>query len=238
MREFLNDLKNSLPKYKTIQPSTKKKVTYRPFTVKEEKALLIANSTGNNQDFLTTLGSVIESCFNIENANTLPIFDVEYFFLKLRCKSIGELIEPIIICPVTNEKISIYLNIEEIEPIYDNNHSCEINLDNFIVKMRYPTLIDFIDKKENEDYYDMMIKCIESIQTQKELIETKNATEEEIKEFVDLLTKAQFNKLIDFFKTMPKIEKQLVYKTSDGIERKLLLKGIRDFFQSASATLP
>ena len=238
MRDFLNDLKNSLPRYNIVQPSNKKKLTYRPFTVKEEKALLIANSTGNNQDFLTTLGNVIESCFNIEDAKNLPIFDVEYFFLKLRCKSVGEFIEPVIICPVTNEKLNIYLNLEEIEPKYDKNHSKEINLDTFIVKMRYPTLLDFIEKEENEDYYDMMLKCIESIQTQKELIETKNATSEEIKEFVDLLTKAQFNKLRDFFKTMPKIEKELIYKTSDRVERKLLLKGIRDFFQSASATLP
>ena len=238
MREFLNDLKNSLPRYIAVQPSTKKKLTYRPFTVKEEKALLISNSTGNNQDFLTTLGNVIEVCFDINDAKNLPIFDIEYFFLKLRCKSIGELIEPVIVCPTTNEKIQLYLNLDEIEPISDSTHSKEVNLDNFIVKMRYPTLLDFIEKKENEDYYDMMLKCIESIQTQKELIETRNATIDEIKEFVDLLTKAQFNKLINFFKTMPKVEKELKYKTSDGIERVLVLKGIRDFFQSASATLP
>jgi len=236
MREFLDNLRNSLPKYNTIQPSTGKKIKFRPFTVKEEKALLMANSTGNTQDFLTTLGSVIESCFEMKDVEKLPIFDIEYFFVKLRCKSIGEIIEPTIVCPHTKEKITLYLNLEDIKPVLNKNHTNEINLDNFIVKLRYPNLRDFIDKEETDDYYDMMLKCIESIQTQKELIETKNASKEEIQEFVELLTKMQFNKLIDFFKTMPKIQHEIKYKTSDQVERTLMLKGIRDFFQSASAT--
>jgi hypothetical protein len=232
MKNFLNDMKNSLPRYNAIQPSTGKKVTFRPFTVKEEKSLLISNSTGNHEDFLTTLGHVIDSCFDLDvSANDLPIFDVEYFFLQLRCKSIGELIQPTIVCQTTKEKIDLNLNLEEINPVYFDNHTKEIKLDNFIVNMKYPTLNDFINKKENEDYYDMMIKCIDTIESPKELIETKNANKEDIQEFIELLTKPQFNKIVEFFKTMPKIEKEIAYRTSDGVERKLLLKGIRDFFQ-------
>jgi hypothetical protein len=149
----------------------------------------------------------------------------------LRCKSIGELIQPTIVCQTTKEKIDLNLNLEEINPVYFDNHTKEIKLDNFIVNMKYPTLNDFINKKENEDYYDMMIKCIDTIESPKELIETKNANKEDIQEFIELLTKPQFNKIVEFFKTMPKIEKEIAYRTSDGVERKLLLKGIRDFFQ-------
>jgi hypothetical protein len=237
MKEFLDNLKKSLPKYNTIQPSTKKKISFRPFTVKEEKALLISNNTGTYADFLTTLGNVIDECFSLKiEATNLPVFDIEYFFIKLRCKSIGELIEPIIVCPETGEKIQLSLNLEEIEPVFAENSSNEIDLDSCIVKLRYPTLQDLIDKKENEDYYDMMLKCIETIQTPKELIEVKNASKKELEDFIDLLTKQQFNKLVNFFKNMPKIEKTISYKTSDGIERKIVLRGIRDFFQSASAT--
>jgi len=232
MKDFLNEMKNSLPKYTTIQPSTGKRVTFRPFTVKEEKSLLIANSTGNHEDFLTTLGYVINSCFDLDvSAYDLPIFDVEYFFLKLRCKSIGEMIQPTIICETTKEKIDLYLNLEEIDPVYAETHTKKIKLDNFIVNMKYPTLNDFINKKEDQDYYDMMLNCIDTIETAKELIEAKNSTKDDIREFVELLTKQQFNKLVEFFKTMPKIQKEITYTTSDKVERKLLLKGIRDFFQ-------
>lgn len=232
MKDFLNDMKNSLPRYTTIQPSTGKRVTFRPFTVKEEKSLLIANSTGNHGDFLSTLGHVIDSCFDLDgSAYDLPIFDVEYFFLKLRCKSVGELIQPTIVCETTKEKIDLTLNLEEIDPIITETHTKRIKLDNFIVNMKYPTLEDFINKKENEDYYGMMLRCIDTIETPKELIEAKNSSKSDIQEFVELLTKQQFNKLIEFFKTMPKIQKEITYTTSDKIERKLLLRGIRDFFQ-------
>jgi len=232
MRELLDSMKKSLPRYNAIQPSTGKKIAYRPFTVKEEKSLLMANSTGSYEDFLTTLADIVNSCFSLpRDARELPIFDIEYFFIKLRCKSIGEMAQPVIICPVTQEKINLDLNLDDIEPIKNANHSDVIKLDNMIVKMRYPTLEDFIQKKENTDYYDLLVDSIETIETAAEKIESKDCSRENLQEFVDLLSRDQFKKLIDFFKTMPKIEKEVTYRTSDGVERKLTLKGIRDFFQ-------
>jgi len=231
MEQILDYMKKSLPKYVIKQPSTGKNISFTPFTVKDEKSLLIANNTGNREDFLTTIGSVIQSCFGIEKIENVPIFDIEYFFIKLRCKSIGEIVETIIICPETSEKINISLNLDEIEPIFYDNHNKKIKFENMIITMRYPTLNDFISRKENEDYYDLMMKCIETIETSKELIETKNYSPDSLKEFIDLLTKPQFNKLVEFFKTMPKIQRELNYTTSDGKERKIILRGVRDFFQ-------
>jgi len=98
MNTIINKIKNQLPKYTIEQPSTRKKVTFRPFTVKEEKNLQIANQTGSYEDFLVTLSDVINNCFGIDvDSKSFPIFDIEYFFINLRAKSIGELIEPTII---------------------------------------------------------------------------------------------------------------------------------------------
>jgi hypothetical protein len=237
MSNLINMLKTSLPKYVTEQPSTGKKVKFRPFTVREEKTLLISNQTGTYEDFLFTLSDVINNCFELNiDSKKLPIFDIEYFFLILRSKSIGEIIEPTIICPITQEKINLTLNLDDIKPIYDNNHNKEFVINNEIkITMKYPSL-EYMALEKPEDYYEILIDCIDKIETKEEIIEYKNTSRELLKEFVDNLTQIQFQKMIDFLKTMPKIEKEIKYKTSDGIERTLVLKGLQDFFQSASAT--
>jgi len=231
MKELLDQMKSCLPKYNLKQPSTGKNLKYRPFTVKEEKTLLMANQTGSYEDFLSTLSDIIDSCFEFKSSSRkLPLFDIEYFFLKLRSKSIGEIVEPIISCPVTNEKIKITLNLDEIEPLYSENHEKVIKFDDMIITMQYPSLEKLISK-EKMDYFDLLIECIVSIQTKKELIIAKEQSRKNMSEFVELLTTNQYKKLIEFFKTSPKIQKEVKYKTSDGEERILVLKGLRDFFQ-------
>jgi hypothetical protein len=232
MKDLLDSMKKALPRYNAVQPSTGKKIIFRPFTVREEKALLMANDTGTYEDFLTTLADTINVCFDLQvDCRQLPLFDVEYFFLKLRCKSIGELIDSTVICPITGEKINITLNLDEIEPTSSSDHSRRIELQNMIVTMKYPTLSDFIQRKENMDYYDLLVDSISTIETPNELIESSNTSREQLLEFIDLLTKDQFKKLVNFFKSMPRIEKELKYTTSDNIERKIILKGIKDFFR-------
>jgi len=232
MKALLDSLRSSLPKYIITQPSTKKKITYRPFTVREEKILLMSNQTGEYEDFLTTLADIIDNCFELETkSKKLPIFDIEYFFIKLRSKSIGEQVEPIIVCKETKEKIQLNLNLDDIIPIYPENHSKTVAIgSDIIVNMKYPSL-EYLISNKDFDYYDMLIDCIDTIETKSELIDSKVVSRESIKEFIDLLTKKQFESLIEFFKTMPKIEKEIEYKTSDGVTRKILLRGLRDFFQ-------
>lgn len=229
--KIIETLKNALPKYFIEQPSTRKKVKFRPFTVKEEKILLMANQTGNFDDFLITLSEVIDNCFELKTkSKNLPIFDIDYFFLALRSKSVGEVIETSFICPESKESIRVTINLEDIKPIYSENHEQKIKInDSMIFKMKYPSLEYAINSKG--DYYDMVIDCIESIETKDELLESKNTSREILKEIVDLLTQTQFKKLIEFFKTMPKIEKEIEYQTPDGVIRKTTLRGIRDFFQ-------
>jgi hypothetical protein len=234
MRELLNSMKQSLPRYNIVQPSTGNTVSFRPFTVKEEKTLLMANQTGSYEDFLSTLAEVIDNCFELPiSAKKLPIFDIEYFFLKLRSKSVGEIVEPTITCPITREKIKISLNLDEIEVIKTENHTKEIKISSdILVKMAYPTLENFIKRSDKKtDYFDLLIECINKIETQKELIEAGTASSENIQEFIELLTSDQYKNLINFFKTSPKLEKEIKYRTSDGSERILLLRGLKDFFQ-------
>lgn len=231
---IIETLKSTLPKYNTIQPSTGEIVTFRPFTVKEEKILLIANQTGSYEDFLSTLTEVIDNCFELKKpSNKLPLFDIEFFFLKLRAKSVSEIVEPIIVCPITNEKIKFKIDLDQIQPTINKDHKKEIQVSpNIIVKMKYPTISSSISKSgESLDYYDLIINCIESIQTPNELFESGISSRETINEFVDLLTKEQFLKIVEFFKTMPQIQHEVEYMTSDKTKRSLILKGLRDFFQ-------
>lgn len=227
-------MRDSLPRYTLTQPSTGKVVTYRPFTVREEKTLLIANQTGSYEDFLSTLAEIIDNCFDLDTTcKKLPIFDIEYFFLKLRSKSIGEIVETTIVCPQTQEKIKISLNLDTIEPVHSSDHTNKILVSpNIIVHMNYPSLENAIKRSSKKtDYYDLVLECIQSIQTQKELIEADNASQEELEEFINLLTSEQYKKLINFFKTCPRLEKEIKYKTSKNTETTLILKGLRDFFQ-------
>jgi hypothetical protein len=224
-------MKNSLPRYVTTQPSTGKKVTLRPFTDKEEKYLLMTKQTGEYADLLATIANIIDSCFELgQEAKKLPIFDIEYFFLKLRSKSIGEIVEPTIVCPYTDEKIKLSLNIDDIQPVVKHtNFNIRLN-ENIIVNMKYPTL-DILLKNSDADLYDVTLNCIESIETIDEKIENSDISKKEFLEFIDLMTNEQFKKIIEFIKNVPTLEKEISYVTSDGVERKIKLKGIKDFFQ-------
>ena len=235
MKNIIDTMIRSLPRYKIKQPSTNENVIFRPFVVREEKSLYMVNETGNYEDFLATLSNIIDSCFELKTeSKDLPIFDIEYFFIKLRCRSLGEITTPTIICPYSQERIRIELNLDEIEPIFRENIPNEFVLDNSIkIKMKYPTLRYFInsDSEKIKDYYDLIIDCIETIETTDELIVAKDVSRKEIQDFVDVMKKSEFQKLISFIDGMPRIEKKINYTTSDGVDRQILLKGLKDFFQ-------
>ena len=235
-------LKSSTPKYTDTIPSTGKKIWYRPFLVKEEKVLLMAQETASEKEILKAIQQVIESCFDdIEDASKLPIFDLEYLFIKLRSKSVQEIASPILICPETREEVTLKVNLDEIEVAKNKDHNKRLKLsENLVLGMKYPTLGMFLntdlETMELSDFYELAINCIDFIETQDEKIEIDQVDKQEVKEFVDNLTKKQFDMIIEFFSTMPKIEKSVSYKTSDGVKRTVVLRGIKDFFGFASVT--
>ena len=221
------------PKYDLTVPSTRKKIKYRPFLVKEEKILLIAQESDDIDQIYSSIVDVIESCAEgFEDVKTMPLFDVEYIFLQLRAKSIGEVVQPTVVCPDTGEHIQLDVNITSIEVVVDPNQNKNIQIsDDIVVKMNYPTVLDVIENsKDNSNLYDMVISCMDEIQNNKEVFECGDFSREELEDFVNHLTAEQFSKLLNFVLESPKLEHEVSYTTSDGIERGLVLSGLGDFF--------
>jgi len=230
---MLSSLLNSCPKYETILPSSKTKVWFRPILVKEEKKLVVVQQFGSGNEIIRAMIETIQDCFEIKDAHLLPVFDLEYLFLKLRSKSIGSIIDLSFVCNETGEKIKTKINLDEIEVQFHPDHTQEVLLDNQVrIKMRYPNANDFmdIDIGDPDSLYKLSLKCIDKIQTVSELIDCKDQSEQELEEFLDNLTPANFTNITNFFETMPKIEKEIQYVTTDGVNRSLLIKGIKDFF--------
>lgn len=228
-------IKQTLPKYSETIPSTNKKIWFRPFLVKEEKVLLMVQETGSEKEILKAIKEIVENCFSIKDSGEIPIFDLEYLFLKLRSKSVAEIVEPILICPETGEKIKLNINLDEIKVKSFKKHSNKIKLNEEIfIHMKYPTLNMFIEKETSDmslmDFYELAVNCVDFIETPNERIDCVGKEKNEIKEFIDNLTKDQFDKIIDFFATMPRIEQEIQYETTDKVKRKVVLRGIRDFF--------
>lgn len=239
MNTIISNLKKSLPRYNTKQPSTEKLLTYRPFTVKEEKALLLSKNTGSYSDFLSTIANVVEECYSDNNINAkkMSIFDVEYLFLKLREKSVSEIVNVSFTCPYTKEKIkNVEIRLDKIE-IKKIDNPKQIKLaDNLVLNMRYPTFEFLIESTQsssdgNVDLFDMVLHSIESIQTPDEIITSKDLTKENLNEFIDNLTRQQYEKILDFHTKIPKIEYEIKYITQDAVVRSIVFKGLRDFFR-------
>lgn len=238
MNKLSSLLQANIPKYEVTIPSTNKKTTFRPFLVKEEKVLLLAQESEDNSNMLVAIKNIIESCVDkIDSAGSLPLFDIEYLFLQIRAKSVGESIEPTIICPFTGENISITVLIPEIEITKSKKHTKKIKISNDIVlTMNYPSLDilsnrdKMLDYENPSSFYDVVIDCISSIQTKEEIIDVNTLEKEEISDFVDNMSKDQFEKIIDFFFTSPRVEHKVSYTTSDDVEREVVLSGLSDFF--------
>ena len=210
-----------LPKYQVEIPSKKKKTFLRPFLVKEEKVLLQAQETGDAASILKALGEMIQCCVeNVGNPYELPLFDIEYLFI-----------------------IELKINLADIELKTEDAHTNKIKLSETVeVHMKYPTLMDYIDLQtldatSSEVLYKLIVKCINKIQTPEELIsDVQSLNETEIEEFVNSMTNSQFESVLNFFATMPRLEKEVSYETKDGKTKKVLFRGLSDFFLLPSAT--
>jgi|TARA_R110000824_G_scaffold25365_2_gene88447 hypothetical protein len=235
----LSDLLSSkTPKYTMEIPSTKKNATYRPFLVKEEKVLLLAQTSENHSEILLAVKNIIESCVDdIGDVSDIPIFDVEYIFINLRAKSVGEIVEPVIVCPKTNEKVTLEINLMDIGIKENKNHKNKIQIDeNIILEMGYPS-ISIIQKTESDidytdpdSFYNLISMCIKKVHTAEETIETSLLPEHEVNDFIDNMNRDQFEKVLDFFLTSPRLEYEAEYTTSDDVQRTVVLSGLSDFF--------
>jgi hypothetical protein len=223
-----NVLTESLPHYTCTLPYSKIKTKFRPYLVKEEKKLLILEETSTQKEIYNGIIEVLNSCYEKIDFNILPLFEVEYCFLKLRAKSVGEIINPKIRCPITNERHIVDIDINEIDlKITKNDNVIELNK-NLKLYLKYPTINDIVET--NEDINNLIINCITYIENNEEKVEGKNFNKEELLDFIDHLTVDQYDKIITFYNNMPTIYLPVTYKTTDGVQRELILKGLKDFF--------
>ena len=230
-----------VPKYKIKIPSTGKMITYRPFLVKEEKVLLQALETGEGEEqLLEAIFQLLDNCIETKNINPreLTNFDLEYLFLQLRAKSVGEMAELSFIC--TNEEckkpFEYECNISELKVKRNKEHTNKIEFNKELgVIMKYPSLqsaVKLTSSKENVDeLFTLIAGCIESIYTKEEVFDDKDHSLEEFIDFVEQLSPEYFKKIMNFFETMPSMENELTPTCPFcKEENKVTIRGIEDFF--------
>lgn len=227
------------PKYETKLPSTGNKLIFRPYLVKEEKILMMAIESSDQNQIMQAMKDTVSSCtFGKINPDELPIFDLEYVFLKLRSKSVGEVAKIGIKCESCGESTSNEINLDEIVVKTDNLPSNKIMLtDKIGINLRWPT-VDFVSEmstKTKEDQtssaYDVIAHCIESIFDDVSVYPTSEQTREEIITFIESLNQAQFQKIQQFIEAMPKLEHEVSFTCKHcKKDNKVMLRGLQSFF--------
>ena len=223
------------PVYELVVPSTKKKIKYRPFLVKEQKVLIVAMETQDDAQIIEAIRTILKSCINSRiKIDDLALFDIEYIFLQIRARSISEQIELKITCPDDGEtEVNVNFMVNDVNVQFPEGHSNIIKLENDVtIEMRYPNLdyfrkVNFAD--EELDPYDLVAQCIKNV-----YIGTESAGSfsfKEAREWVDTLTASQFDKIQEFFNTMPTLRHELKVKNHNtGVENDIVIEGLVSFF--------
>jgi hypothetical protein len=234
--------KISTPTYDLELPSTGDTIKYRPFLVREEKLLVLALESEDTKQITNAIKSVIKNCIITRNikVESLPTFDIEYLFLNIRGKSVGEELEINVICPDDEETlVPVKINIDDIEVKKNDDHTREIKVDKSIMmEMKYPSLEQFI--KSNFDFgsnsnveqsFELIASCIDQIYTEEESWVASDVPKKEIVDFLDQMNSNQFKQIEKFFETMPKLSHEIKVKNpKTGVESTVVLEGLSSFF--------
>ena len=234
--------KIATPTYELELPSTGEKIKYRPFLVKEEKLLVIALESEDTKQITTAIKTVIKNCIETKGikVESLPTFDIEYLFLNIRAKSVGEEIDVNIICPDDNEtNASVKINVDDIKVQKNKEHSNKIKLDDHLMmEMKYPSLDQFI--KSNFDFsndnaldqsFELVASCVNKIYNEDEVWVAADVTKKELMDFLDQMNSSQFKQIEKFFETMPKLSHTVkVTNPKTSIESEVVLEGLSSFF--------
>jgi len=223
------------PTYECELPSTKQKIKYRPFLVKEEKVLLVALESDDDNSIQDAIIQVLQNCVMTDiKVDKLPIFDFEYLYLKVRAKSVGEVVNLKLKCP-DDEKVLVdhALNLDDLQVKFNPDHKKEIMFEkDYGIVMKYPTVKEFKqDQNPSEASFSLVKDCLSMIYKGEETYDRGNIEEKELDEWIETLTPAQYKLILNWFKTMPKIEHTISYTNPKSEkEFKLKLQGIKDFF--------
>lgn len=233
--------KISAPTFELEIPSSKKKIKYRPFLVKEEKVLVIAMESNDITQIANAVKDVLGNCILTRGIkiDKLSTFDIEYLFLNVRGKSVGESVDVLVTCPDDGEtKVPVTVYLDEIGVKMDPNHSTDITLDeNLSMRMRYPSLDQFIkqnftlDTVNYEKSFEMIASCIDVIYNEEETWNSDEYSPKELVEFLEGLGSKQFKEIEEFFTTMPKLYHEItVTNPNTGVENTVALEGLASFF--------
>ena len=234
--------KITTPTYELELPSTEKSVRYRPFLVKEEKLLVIALESEDTKQITNAIKTVIKNCILTKDikVETLPTFDIEFLFLNIRGKSVGEQVEVNVICPDDNEtNVSVSIDLDDIKVQKNEEHTNKIKVDpKIMMEMKYPSLEQFI--KNNFDFnnqnamdqsFDLIASCIDKIYTEDEVWSTSDVTKKELAEFLESMNSSQFKDIEKFFETMPKLSHKIqITNPKTKVESEVVLEGLASFF--------
>ena len=230
--------KLDVPVYELEQPSTGETIKYRPFLVKEQKTLMMASESNDDKEIKEALAGIISSCtFSKIDPYKLPLFDIEFLFLRIRGKSVGEKIDLSLLCPDDNEtRVNKSVNLEEINVNMKVGHTNEIDItDNIKIIMRYPTLDDMSDMSADanniEDVFSMIRRCVHEIHDGEKVYNRVDISDKELEEFIDSLTGEKFEELGGFFETMPKVQHSIeVTNPKTKKKGEVVIEGIQSFF--------
>ena len=228
------------PTFELTLPSNGKKIKYRPFLVKEEKILILAIESNSMKDISRSIKDVLKNCILTKGVkiDDLPTFDIEYLFLNIRARSVGESIDLLITCPDDGEtKVESKIYIDEIEVKKDDNHNPDIKLDDtYTLRLKYPSLDQFIDDNFNfedgkDNSFDIISSCIDMVFSEEEAWEAKDCTKKELLEFVERLNSSQFKEIETFFDTMPRLYHEIeVENPKTKVKSTVTLEGLASFF--------
>ena len=232
--------KLTTPTYELEIPSTDEKISYRPFLVKEEKILLMAMESGKNEDIVNAVKQIVSECtFNKLKVGTMPMFDVEYIFLNIRAKSIGEISKLKLLCPDDNKTyVNVEVNLEDVQVQVGDDHTNKIELtDKMGMIMTYPTIDSFAESGIQQINANNMIDIIGSCVLQiyedngEKVYEAKDQTKKELSEFIEQMNTSQFKQVQKFFDTMPRLKHEIKVKNPKTKKMNdITLSGLNDFF--------
>ena len=230
------------PTYELKMPSTGKKIKYRPFLVKEEKILIIAMESQDAKQIVRSVKDVLSKCILTKGIKVekLATFDIEYLFLNIRGKSVGEHIEVMVTCPDDEKtQVPMSINIDDIKIQKDKDHSPDIVLDDtYTLRMKYPSLNEFVktnfdamNEMKVEDTFELISSCIDQVYSEEETWSHQECTKKELTDFVDSLNSSQFKKVESFFTTMPKLSHTVnVTNPNTKVDSEIKLEGLQSFF--------
>ena len=231
------------PTYELVLPSSNRKIKFRPFLVKEEKILILAMESQDTKQIANAVKNVITHCILTKGikVDKLSTFDIEYLFLNIRGKAVGEDIEVMVTCPDDGKtQVPTLINIDSIKVQKSDDHETDIKLDDtYTLRMKYPSLNEFIksnfaggvDDMNVDDTFDLIASCIEQVYSEEESWSSADCTKKELNDFLEQLDSKQFKNIEKFFETMPKLSHTVtVINPNTKKENKIVLEGLQNFF--------